>query len=216
MGSMDTIAPGVKAVTATELYEFCGIFLQKSSGDLVPLARSYDGEDWEPAPGPLVGTGDNVNATHVVLPALENPADAYVVLSKDGSTEDRKRIAKFLEMTTFGPKMSEIDALDDGDWARSGASSRAQYLRRQMTLPATSHREYWRKRTNSEWDATTQPARSSHPCSPNSKWRKYTYTRLVSSGRRAVGALPCRFICFCSLLFLTSLLYAHLFISGSL
>merc|ERR1719183_2917060 len=47
-----------------------------------------------------------------------------------------------------------------------------------MELPATSHREYWRKRTNSKWDTTVQPARSSHPCSPNSKWRKYTYARL--------------------------------------
>jgi hypothetical protein len=30
-------------------------------------------------------------------------------------------------------------------------------------------------RANTKWDATAQPARSDHPCSPNSKWRKYSY-----------------------------------------
>ena len=30
-------------------------------------------------------------------------------------------------------------------------------------------------RANTKWDAASQPARSDHPCSPNSKWRKYSY-----------------------------------------
>ncbi|KAL7527648.1 hypothetical protein ACHAXR_002788 [Thalassiosira sp. AJA248-18] len=89
--------------------------------------------------------------------------------------DNKKQIASFLEMTTFGPKMSEIEALDNlPSW---GTEERAQYVRDQMDMDATSHREYFRKRTNSKWDATAQPARSSHPCSPNSKWRRYSYTR---------------------------------------
>ena len=177
---MDVVAPGHKAVTAAEANEFCGIFVKKqASGNLVPVARSYDGEDWEPAPGPLAGTAETVNATHVTLLDLEDSTDTYVILAKDGSMDDRQQIAKFLEMATFGPTMAEIEALDAGSWAGDGAALRAQYLRNQMELPATSHREYWRKRTNSKWDTTTQPARSGHPCSPNSKWRKYTYARLV-------------------------------------
>ena len=87
---------------------------------------------------------------------------------------DRHRIARFLEMTTFGPKKSEVDALDTGSF---DDAARADYLHTQMTLPMTSHREFWRKHTNSKWDATAQNARSSHPCSPNSKWRRYAYTR---------------------------------------
>ena len=47
----------------------------------------------------------------------------------------------------------------------------------EILTPATSHREYWRRRTNSKWDATAQPARSDHPCDPNSKWRRYSYVR---------------------------------------
>jgi hypothetical protein len=96
---------------------------------------------------------------------------------KDGYMSERKLISKFLEMTTFGPRRTEIDAMAaDGDWMTNGTSKRASYIRTQIDLPITSHREYWRRRTNSKVDATSQTARSDHPCSPNSKWRKYSYT----------------------------------------
>jgi hypothetical protein len=49
------------------------------------------------------------------------------------------------------------------------------YFRQQIELDATGHREYFRKRVNPKWDASAQPARSDHPCSPNSKWRKYAF-----------------------------------------
>ena len=79
-------------------------------------------------------------------------------------------------MTTFGPKKAEIDALaSDGKWSTAASAKRATYLRNQMNLPKTSHREYYRKRTNTKWDATSQTARSDHPCNINSRWRTYSY-----------------------------------------
>lgn len=79
-------------------------------------------------------------------------------------------------MTTFGPKRSEIDAMAaDGTWATTAAAMRAAHIRSQIDSPKTSHREYFRKRANTKWDSTAQTARSDHPCSPNSKWRKYSY-----------------------------------------
>jgi hypothetical protein len=175
---MIVITSGVKQVTPAAADTFCGIFLRKESesGNLIPLARSYHGKDWESAPGPLASPTENVNATTIILPDLQDANDRYVILTKEGSMPERKQIAKFLEMTTFGPKKSEIDAIAaDGLWTLNSAAKRESYIRSQIDLPATSHREYWRKRTNSKWDATAQPARSDHPCSPNSKWRKYSY-----------------------------------------
>ena len=32
-----------------------------------------------------------------------------------------------------------------------------------------------RERANAIWDDTSIPAKSDHPCSPGSKWRRYTY-----------------------------------------
>ena len=175
---MVVITPGVKQVAPAAANTFCGIFLRQGSesGNIIPLARSYHGRGWEAAPGPLACPTENVNATTVVLPDLQDADDRYVILAKDGSLSEKKQIAKFLETTTFGPKRSEIDAIAaDGLWTTSAAAKRAAHLRSQIDLPMTSHREYYRKRANTKWDATAQPARSDHPCSPNSKWRKYSY-----------------------------------------
>ena len=171
---MVTISPGHKQVAVADTNTYCGIFLRKSSsGDLIPMARSYHGHDWEPSPGPLACNTEDVSATTVILPDPKDSNDEYVILSKDGSMDKRASIARFLELTTFGTTKSELLALDNGNW---DDAARATYVRNQMSTPATSHREYWRKRTNVVWDATTQNARSDHPCSPFSKWRKYSYT----------------------------------------
>ena len=50
-------------------------------------------------------------------------------------------------MTTFGPKKDEIVALDNLNW---GEGARAQYVRDQMDIAGTSHREYFRKRANTK------------------------------------------------------------------
>jgi len=162
---------------------FCGIFIQngkKRGSTLIPYARSYNGEEWEASPGPNAIRSKDITCSPngycaIHLPALADGAnDSYILLAKDGFMEDRKQIAKFLEMTTFGPKKEEINALDDGAW---GPKSRAQYVRRQMDTPATSHREYFRKRANAKVDSSTMVARSDHPCNPNSLWRKYTFIK---------------------------------------
>ena len=70
--------------------------------------------------------------------------------------------------------MSEIDDLDDGLW---DDISRAQYVKDQVNTNATSHREYYRRRTNTKWDVSQLSARSNSPCSPLSKWRRYTYIK---------------------------------------
>ena len=175
--SMVVITPGTKSVTAAAANTFCGIFRRTESGVLIPMARSYNGHDWEAAPGPLACPTKNVNATTVILPEPQDTTDRYVILTKDAASSDRKQVAKFLELTTFGPKKAEIESIAaDGLWSTSGAAKRAAYIRNQIDLvPKSSHREFWRKRTNSKWDATTQTARSDHPCRPNSKWRKYSY-----------------------------------------
>ena len=174
-GQSATVTPGIKSVTAAGTDQYCGVFLQKQSGDLVPLARSYNSFDWEAAPGPMACPPEDVSATQINLPDIVDPNDSYIVVSKDGSMDDSVSRARFLEMTTFGPTAQEMVSLTSkGAW---GPQVRAQHIRDQMDLPATSHREYWRKRTNSKYDATTQVARSDHPCSPNSKWRRYSYLR---------------------------------------
>ncbi|KAL7543207.1 hypothetical protein ACHAXR_012486, partial [Thalassiosira sp. AJA248-18] len=178
IGSSKVTASSTKIVSLSDASTFCGIFIQTSSGGLIPYARSYNGYDWESSPGPLAASSDSISYSGddciIMLPDLEDTTASYVVLAKDGASSDvRKDIARFLEMTTFGTKISEIDALDTGYW---DDTARASYVREQMDMPKTSHREYFRQRANRKWDATTQMARSDHPCSPNSTWRRYSFT----------------------------------------
>ena len=90
---------------------------------------SYKGNDWEAAPGTLVCPTKGVDATSVLLPDLKDPNDNYVILSKDGTMDDRKQIAMFFEMTTFGLKMSEINSLNDTSWSSNGSNRHLQYNR---------------------------------------------------------------------------------------
>lgn len=180
--SSKVTASGYKIAGPAAANTFCGVFIQKQgSGALIPFSRSYNTNDWEASAGPFAspidGIACSVDDCDFTLPDLEDANDSYVILTKDGTLDDhRKDIARFLEMTGFGPKMSEIEALDaNGNW---DDAARAQYVREQIDMDMTSHREYYRKRTNTIWDTTVQEARSDHPCSPNSKWRTYAYTML--------------------------------------
>ncbi len=145
---------------------------------MIPYARSYSANDWEPSPGPKavpysgIVCGDL--ACTVDLPPQSS--GSYVIMTKPTSTlSDTDKIARFLEMTSFGPMFSEIASLDMG--GNFGENERAAAVRAQMDLPKSSHREYFRRNSNPKWDATTQNARSDHPCDPYSRWRDYAYIR---------------------------------------
>ena len=182
---MTILLPGTKLVNVSNIGSFCGIFRRTRVGDLIPLARSYNGNGWEPSAGPFAlsfeailesassGAGSRrltSSSSNIVLPELGDPNESYVILSKDGSSSERRDIASWLEMITFGQMIDEIDLLDDGSW---GSIARAQFLRAQMNTtlsPMTSHREYYRRRANSKYIDASQVARSDHPCSVSSNF----------------------------------------------
>ena len=157
-------------------HSFCGIFIYSSfTGDLVSFVRSYNGYHWEASPGPKASRMDSILcrtlSCTIKLPELET-GNSYVVLAKDGSMSTQKQVAKFLEMTTFGITKPELTRLSDSAW---GEKTRAEYLRQQLDMEATSHREHFRRRANTKWPADKQSASTDHPCSPLSKWRRYTF-----------------------------------------
>ena len=145
---------------------------------MVPYARSYSANDWEPSPGPKAAPASGIECNDSAACTVELPpltSGSYVIMTKPTRAHsNREKIARFLEATTFGTKMEEINALDTGNF---GATERAAAVRAQIDLPKSSHREYFRRRANPKWDATTVNARSDHPCDPNSRWRNYAYIK---------------------------------------
>ena len=173
-----TSTSGVKFLARSTATSFCGIFIELASGDLIPYARSYSANDWEPSPGPKAVPYSGIVCGDLAC-AVDLPpqsSGSYVIMTKPTSTlADKDKIARFLEMTSFGPMFSEIASLDVG--GGFGENERAAAVRAQMDLPKSSHREYFRRNSNPKWDATSQNARSDHPCDPYSRWRDYAYTK---------------------------------------
>ena len=90
--------------------ELCTLTTVNSLGDLVPLARSYLGQDWEVSPGPFVTSlsfscSDGVCSVHLDDDALANGSEfkltSYSSYLDSSNADDRKSIvARFLEEAT--------------------------------------------------------------------------------------------------------------------
>jgi hypothetical protein len=86
--------------------EICGIYIVKSDNSLTPYARSYDGNEWESAPGPLASPMQDIDCStgscSIQLPALTNTNNSYVMFTKHASPSVRNQIARFLEQVSQG------------------------------------------------------------------------------------------------------------------
>ena len=173
-----------------------------------PAARSYDGEPWEPL-YPQVGQSRvavscDASTCNLTLPPETPGGFGYRVESYNSSTEGqqnlsqsqlrRKKAAKFLIQSTFGPKSDELSAmaakLDNGTDSRVFGD----WVSEQIAMPMTSHRGYFRERLNSRAHAGRLA------CEPMSRWHRYSFTTLdvaarvnitVSSGTSGVSLMHC-------------------------
>ena len=154
---------------------------------IVPIARSYEGQNWESAAGgrasSIFSSGGALACSGATctmhLPAA-SANSRYVLTSYDHSIGQRNEVARFLDQSTFGVTTNELNYHDGGDWTSNAALYRANYVKNQMdtsVTPMTSHREYWRSRTNPKVTHSSQVGRTDHPCDPNSRWRKYAFNR---------------------------------------
>ena len=160
-----------------------------------PAARSYDGYEWEPMYAPMgqiingsyiAATGARIaiecSASACALTLPETPSgyayrvDVYNTSVVEGlaslppSQLNRKRAAKFLIHTTFGPKRDEVSALA----ARLDSGTEDQvfgdWVAEQVQLPASLHRAHYRERLNPR----TESGRLA--CDPMSRWHRYAFS----------------------------------------
>jgi len=102
------------------------------------------------------------------------PENNYKLISYTYELPNEDKVARLLESVTFGPKWSEVSA-----WTGAGEvddTSVESYIRNQMDAPMTSHREYFRKRLNPRYHHVLFHGAPDHPCSPNSRWRKFAFS----------------------------------------
>eukprot|EP00937_MAST-01D_sp_MAST-1D-sp2_P000967 g967.t1 len=169
-------------------------------------ARSYDGHKWESAAPLRLGLACNVDpveplfATEQAMPAggpehpmkvcgTHIPVDGtscalcgryYVeAVNVSATPSARERAARLLMRGTFGPTRDAIQELASSAGCANGKAE-APWVQKQMALPPTLHRAYYRKRSNPRFPgggAARIPAGTkSLPCAPGSRWHRFALT----------------------------------------
>jgi len=166
---------------------------------MAPVARSYDGKDWQRTAGAYaqdleiscasaecilnIPALPNLKDGRFVLLPLENP-----LLHESAEYVARASVSRFFQRNTFGPTLAMIDDWNYG--AASMASEMASWVKNQINATVTSitsHREFFRKRVNGELEREEEAGISSsssrkqmfkvrNPCDAGSRWTTYTFS----------------------------------------
>jgi hypothetical protein len=138
----------------------------------LPLARSYQGHDWEVYAGEFsdkiqfdCGTATTTICITTTLPILEADQRFELVSFKHNISET-DQIARFLEQATFGPTRKTIDAFP----------GYVEWIKEQVSLPYTSHRRSYRTRLNHRKTTTSSQGVATQPCKKGTRYRKYAFT----------------------------------------
>ena len=172
--------------------ELCTLTLRDAAG-IRPIARSYDGKDWQVTAGPLSETLDSPTCSdapdaptirHCSLsslpPAAEVADGAVYTLTTYANPGygDAAEAARFLEQATFGPTQSDIDSLTTSP-GTGGTLNFTAWVQSQVSLPVTSLRESYRRSTNARYEYAAYPAGAgpASACETTSHWRTFALTR---------------------------------------
>jgi hypothetical protein len=125
---------------------------------IAPVALSYDGGDWETAAGDFATAllygkefGDYMAGSQITLPELPTN-ERYYLTSYSHHVSETDKLARLLETATFG-----TTAQDLADWSKGALTTTTakKWIQEQMHLPVTSHREFFRRRTNARVSEAT-------------------------------------------------------------
>ena len=181
--------------------ELCTLTRKNSefSTTYIPIARSYDGNDWSRSAGKYLeqmqneatcGTsatnGLNYNAgeylCQLAVPTLLITNDGYFLTKFDESeaaSSSQTRAARFLEFATFGGTRDEITNLSN-DIDTSGNYAIASWVHDQVSptvIPITSHRKYFRERMSPRAVESYQYGiPGPKACEMNARYRRFAFT----------------------------------------
>lgn len=114
---------------------------------ILPVARSYNGQKWEAAGGAFAEKHDLKIQCDWVTCAIRLPqAPAGYTYELAGFFHElpvRDQVARFLEQTTFGPTLEDLN-----DFTASSISYAAWIKAQQDSVPMTSHRAFYRTNLN--------------------------------------------------------------------
>jgi len=158
----------------------CTLSRITTGSGLAPVARSYDGNDWERVAGPYRTLPINCSQAYcdILIPAADTSVDRFVLVSFDRFLPSVDIVARFLEQTTFGTTRADIETirLQSNNFTNLPRAF-ADWVSNQMNnINMTSHREFWRSRMAARNAYKGREGAPTHPCQPNSQWRRASFT----------------------------------------
>ncbi len=165
VGEVVNLAPGNVILSIAEADTLCTVTKVipktllggETTQTIVPLVRSYDKNTWESSAGNAASSSfENEyilcydQGCQIYLPAIE-VGEEYQLSSKLHTVNHRDEFARFLETASFGTTASELDLMEAMTGQEGPIGVIADFVATQMDdslTPMTSHRKYWRSRSN--------------------------------------------------------------------
>ena len=177
---------GILNIESVPIGTLCTLTLKKIENDeeiLIPLGRSCDNHPWErvESPHPIDFTCVGSSCSSSILPDIDTNSSFQLTMfdlsNREVSSLDIAE--RFLEKATFGPTRSSLDpwrSMEDASHAELDDSF-AEWVDEQINVvPLTSQREYFRKRSATVTPIVHMLGAPPHPCSAETRWRKYAFT----------------------------------------
>ena len=139
--------------------------------DSKPVARSYDGLDWERTQG---GATLDIDCSGGACQADISTNSVYNITSHEvpRTITSLQKASRFLVQATFGPTRATLESVD----ATTGAGF-TKWIEDQMALPPTLHREYYRRRANPRLFTARNAGGVRAPCQAGSRWHLFSFNR---------------------------------------
>lgn len=136
---------------------------------LIPIGRSYAGNDWEPYSSVAMDPakfhcGETVCS--LTLPILPS-GFKYELAAFDHELPRKDEVARFLEQSSFGPTRESLQAFPNSfaDWIKD----------QQENVPMTSHREFFREHMVDRRSQLANIGITTRPCDRGSRYRQYAF-----------------------------------------
>ena len=167
-----TIPIPQQGTTASSLCTLVQVSDERNGKEFIrPIARSYNGHDWEATAGPHAGLVDiecSAQKCSVQFPATSEEATYQLTSFEGPSYSSQDLAARFLEQTTFGATLQEISNLA----ASSSQNNFSAWIQNQIEeLPVVSHRALWRHRLNARFKVHSPLGPVTQACAAGTRYR---------------------------------------------
>ena len=177
-----SLAAGSATLAISSAGELFTLSRVASDGTATRAGRSYDGHGWEGAQPEALSFDCSASdgACSAWLPGGDEGATYLVEARSARALSDAEAASRFLARASFGPTRASVRNLTEAAAALAGGVDAAMgvWARAQVEeAGVTSHRAYYRKRSNPRVPQAVVVGGARGACEPGSRWHRHAFSR---------------------------------------